>query len=127
MGIGVKKKNPFTEAYQNNVDENSSSRQIVITTSVDITTNTLGGNGRGQNAKNVVLDNGVNDINLSVNTSDNFLASYLKKGIGAITFVQGAGRSLIEVDGTNILNGVAGSTASISSIGTTDYLRISNA
>jgi len=117
----------FTTAYKDNVDENSSNRQIVITTAVSITTNTLGSNGRGQKAKNVVLDNGINAINVTVNTSDGFLASYLKKGTGNITFVQGAGRSLIPVDGTSILNGVAGSTASISSVGTIDYLRISNA
>jgi hypothetical protein len=31
------------------------------------------------------------------------------------------------VDGTAILNGIVGSTAAISTVGTKDYLRISNA
>jgi hypothetical protein len=101
--------------------------QITITTTVSITTDTLGNLGKGQKEKNVIIDNGVNAINITVNGGTNFLASYLKHGTGAITFVQGTGRTLIQVDATAVLNGVVGSTATISSIGTIDYLRISNA
>jgi hypothetical protein len=101
--------------------------QIVITTSTDITTDTKDANGIVQRGRNVVIDNGVNDINLTVNGGTNFLASYLKHGTGAITFVQGSGRTLVQVDATAVLDGLEGSTATISSVGTTDYLRISNA
>lgn len=100
---------------------------IVITTSVSITTATTGtfsAVSYGQNGKNVIIDNGVNAINLTCNGS--VTASYLKHGTGAITFVQGSGRTLVTPTGTAILNGTQGSTATITSIGTTDYLLISN-
>jgi hypothetical protein len=101
--------------------------QITITTTGSVTTGTLGNLGKTQKGKNVIIDNGVNAINITVNGGTDFLASYLKHGTGAITFVQGAGRTLTQVDATAVLNGAVGSTASISSVGTTDYLRISNA
>jgi len=101
--------------------------QITITTTVSITTDTLGNAGKTQKGKNVIIDNGINAINVTVNGGTDFLASYLKHGTGAITFVQGTGRTLALVDGTAVFNGAVGSTATISSIGTKDYLRISNA
>lgn len=101
--------------------------QITITTTVSITTDTTDGVGAGQKGKNVILDNGVNPINITVNGGVDFVASYVKHGLGAVTFLAGSGRTLVQVDGTNVLNGTLGSTATISSIGTTDYLRISNA
>ncbi len=101
--------------------------QITITTTVSITTDTVGNAGKTQKEKNVIIDNGTNAINITVNGGTNFLASYLKHGTGAITFVQGAGRTLALVDSTAVLDGAVGSTATISSIGTKDYLRISNA
>lgn len=101
------------------------SPQIKITTSVSITTATLG-SGLSQQGRNVVIDNGVNAINLTVDGTDGFCSSYLKHGTGAITFVQGSGRTMVQVDGTAVLNGAVGSTAVISSVGTTDYLMISN-
>jgi hypothetical protein len=100
--------------------------QITITTAVSITTDTTSG-GYGQSGKNVIIDNGVNAINITVNGGVNFVASYIKHGTGAITFVQGTGRTLVQVDSTAVLDGAVGSTATISSVGTTDYLRISNA
>lgn len=100
--------------------------QITITTTVSITTATLDSNSKGQSGKNVVIDNSTNAINITVNGGTAFVASYLKHGTGAITFVQGSGRTLVQVDGTAVLNGAVGSTATISSIGTKDYLRISN-
>jgi hypothetical protein len=100
--------------------------QITITTSVSITTDTLDANSKKQLGKNVIINNGASAINITVNGGTDFCASYLKHGAGAITFVQASGRTLIQVNATAILNGVAGSTATISSIGTTDYLRISN-
>lgn len=101
--------------------------QITITTSVSITTDTNASNGLGQKGRNVVISNGASAINLTVNGGTDFCASYLKGGTGAITFVQGSGRTLIQVDSMAVLNGIAGSTATITSVGTIDYLRISNA
>lgn len=100
--------------------------QITITSTASITTDTLDANGKKQLGKNVVINNGSSAINITVNGGTDFCASYLKHGVGAITFVQASGRTLIQVNATAILNGAVGSTATISSIGTTDYLRISN-
>jgi hypothetical protein len=101
--------------------------QIMITTTVSITTDTLDNAGKTQKEKNVIIDNGVSAINITVNGGTNFMASYLKHGTGSITFVQGTGRTLALVDSTAVFNGAVGSTATISSVGTKDYLRISNA
>ena len=101
--------------------------QITITATSSITTDTTASNGYGQKGKNVVIDNGSNAINITVNGGTDFVASYVKHGTASITFVQGSGRTLIQVDTTAVLNGAVGSTATISSILTTDYLRISNA
>lgn len=100
--------------------------QITITTSVSITTDTLDANSKKQTGKNIIINNGSSAINITVNGGTDFCASYLKHGTGTITFVQAAGRTLVQVDATTILKGAVGSTATISSIGTTDYLRISN-
>ncbi|WP_281225931.1 hypothetical protein [Flavobacterium aquiphilum] len=100
--------------------------QITITTSANITTDTLDVNGKKQLGKNVIINNSTSTINITVNGGTDFNASYLKHGTGAITFVQASGRTLVQVNATATLNGAAGSTATISSIGTTDYLRISN-
>jgi len=100
--------------------------QITITTTTNITTDTLDANGKKQIGKNVIINNGTSAINITVNGGIDFNASYLKHGTGAITFIQAAGRTLVQVNTTSTLNGAAGSTATISSIGTTDYLRISN-
>lgn len=100
--------------------------QITITTSSSITTDTLDANSKKQLGKNVIINNGTSAINITVNGGTDFNASYLKHGTGTITFVQASGRTLVQVNATATLNGAAGSTATISSIGTTDYLRISN-
>jgi len=71
-----------------------------------------------------VIDNGVNVINLTCNGG--VTASYGKIGTGAITFVQGSGRTLVLLSGTAVFNGIAGSTATLWSNGTTDYLSIIN-
>lgn len=98
--------------------------QIIITTAVNITTATTDGT-YGQSGRNTVIDNGANAINLTVNGLTGS-GSYLKTGSAAVTFVQGAGRTLVQVSGTDVMNGAAGSTATITTVGTTDYLRISN-
>jgi len=104
--------------------------QITITTAVNITTDTTSSIADGshpQKGKNVIIDNGATAINVVVNGSVGFSASYMKFGSGAITFLAGSGRTLVTVDATAVLNGTIGSTATITSVGTIDYLRISNA
>ncbi|MEC5156639.1 hypothetical protein [Chryseobacterium sp. MP_3.2] len=103
--------------------------QITITTAVSITTNTLPTiNSRSQLGRNVIISNGVNAINLSCETSSdaNFVASYTKLGSASITFTAGSGATLIQVDGTAILNGAVGSTACLTRSGNAYYLQISN-
>ena len=126
-GINIKTINNISILGAGNIVTNSSEPvQITVSTSVNITTDTLDANGKSQLGKNVVLNNGTNAINIVVNGGTDFCASYIKHGSGAITFLQGNGRSLVLVNGTAVLNGAQGSTATISSIGTTDYLKISN-
>jgi hypothetical protein len=101
------------------------SQTIIITTSGSVTTATTGDTGLSQNGCNVIISNGVNNINYTINTA--ITVSFVKDGTGTITFIQGSGRTLVLVDGTAVLNGIPGSTATITSLGTKDYLRISNA
>lgn len=115
-----------SDGVEKKIGDSVEPSQITITTAVSITTDTLDANSKKQIGKNVIINNGASSINITVNGGTDFCASYLKHGSGAITFVQVAGRTLIKVNSTAILNGAVGSTATISSIGTTDYLRISN-
>lgn len=113
----------FTEnIVANSITTNTT--KITITTSVSITTATTDANGITQDGRHVVIDNGVNAINLTCNGG--VTSTYGKVGTGAITFVQGVGRTLVTLSGTAVLNGVAGSIAAIWSNGTTDYLSITN-
>jgi hypothetical protein len=100
---------------------------VVITTTSSITTNTLDNNGLSQINKCVIIDNGTYSINLTVDTTSGFTSTYLKHGTASISFVQGSGRTLVQVDGTLVLNGAVGSSATIISYSTTDYLRVNNA
>lgn len=124
---GAKWSNRLTTA-ETEIDD-LSIHQIVINTSVSITTDTVGSvTGKGQHGRNVRISNGVNAINVTCETSSDadFAASYTKLGSGAITFMQGSGATLVQVDGTAILNGIVGSTACLTRSGNTYYLQISN-
>jgi len=98
-----------------------------IVTTTNITTETTGSAGLSQRGRCVIIDNGANNINLTVNGSVGFTATYIKHGSGSVSFVQGSGRTLIPVDGTLALNGNSGSTATVISYSTSDYLRVNNA
>jgi hypothetical protein len=113
-----------TSAIQTQID----TVNIIITTSVSITTNTLDANSIGQHGHNVMISNGANAINITCETSStaNFCASYTKLGSGAITFVAGSGATLTTIDGTAVLNGAVGSTACLTRTGNIFYLQISN-
>lgn len=100
--------------------------QIIITTAINIGTSKSDSRGISQDGCMVVIDNGVN--NISINVDIGVTSTYLKHGTGTITFTQGAGRTLVLVPpaGGAVLNGIAGSIATITSVGTIDYLKISN-
>lgn len=94
-----------------------------ITTAISITNATTTTGGYAQEGKVILIANGVNVINYTVNAG--ITASFVKGGTGAITFVQGAGRTLIALNGF-VFDGIVGSNASITSFGTVDYLYINN-
>lgn len=105
--------------------------QITIVTTSSITTNTLDAllpAGKGQNGREVGIKNGVNAINLTceITSPASFLASYTKEGSAAITIVAGAGTTLYQTDGTNVINGIKGSTFCIKRSGNEFQLQISN-
>lgn len=102
----------------------SGTPKITITTAVSITTATTDAGGLGQNGRHVIIDNGASIINITCNGG--VTTSYGKVGTGAITFVQGSGRTLVQLSGTAVMNGIAGSTATLWSNGATDYLLITN-
>ena len=95
-----------------------------ITTAVSITNATLTDAGYSQSGKVIKIDNGANVINYTVNAG--LTASFVKGGTGAITFVQGAGRTLTGANDTLVFNGAVNSSASIVSFGTSDVLYINN-
>jgi hypothetical protein len=113
-----------TSAIQTQID----TVNITISTSSNITTNTLDANSVNQHGHNVMISNGANAINLTLETSStaSFCASYTKLGSAAITFVAGSGATLVQMDGTAVLNGAVGSTACLTRTGNTYYLQISN-
>lgn len=101
---------------------------IAITTSSSITTDTTDANGKSQNGREVAIKNGVNAINITceLTSSANFLASYTKEGSAAITVVAGAGATLYQTDGANVINGIKGSTFCIKRSGNEFQLQVSN-
>jgi len=117
-----------TSQWKNKQIDTLSINNIIITTTASITTNTTDSSSYGQNGRNVMISNGANTINLSceITSSSNFVASYTKLGASTITFIAGSGATLVQVDGTNLLNGSVGSTACLTRNGNTYYLQISN-
>jgi hypothetical protein len=117
--------NDATSSIQTQID----TVNITITTSANITTNTLDTNSVNQHGHNVMINNGASAINLEVQTSGtaaSFCASYTKLGSATITFTAVVGATLVQMDGTAVLNGAVGSTACLTRTGNTYYLQISN-
>ncbi|WP_172918072.1 hypothetical protein [Capnocytophaga canis] len=73
-----------------------------------------------------IISQGTANIVVTVNSADGFVASYQKAGTGNITFQAGSGKTLVQVDGTNVINGVKGSTATVTVVGNEVLLRVSN-
>ncbi|MFC4686310.1 hypothetical protein ACFO4P_05085 [Epilithonimonas pallida] len=101
--------------------------QITIETTLSIDTN-KDVNGVKMHGRNVVVKNGSNNINIQCLTSSasDFMCTITKAGTGSITFTNGSGVTINQVDYTNILNGGIGSTAKIQRIDNVYYIRIFN-
>lgn len=105
--------------------------QIEITTSASITnltTSTGTPSGKVQHQRTVLVKNGVNAINITLeSTADaNFEAIYIKKGSASITFVAGSGVTLNKIANDGILNGIAGSGALVERDGSVYNIYVSN-
>jgi len=109
-------------------EDYATTHSIIIATSSNITTSTTNINGYGQHGRNTIIDNGSTPISLTCMTSSNsfFVSSYTKLGSAPISFVAGSGITLVQVDGTLVMNGVTGSTACLTRNYNTYYLQISN-
>jgi hypothetical protein len=65
---------------------------------VSITTDTLGDLGKLKKGKNIIINNGANAINITVNGGTNFNSSYQ-----VLLHFSRSGRTLVQTDGTNVL------------------------
>lgn len=77
--------------------------------------------------KNIVASTAEQDIVITIDNQSDFVGFYQKVGLGNIIFETADERELIEVDGTNIIHGVRGSTGIVTVVGGEVFLRISNA
>lgn len=112
-----------------NIEVATDINQTKITTSTNITTSTLGEGNLSQNGRNIIIDNGVNDITITcdASVSANFMASYTVVGVGKVT-IAGSGILLVDVYGLNkISQGNPGRSFTLERFGTTIYLKINNA
>lgn len=105
---------------------------ILITTAVNITTETNGTSGGlsySQNGRNVMINNGASAITVAAtvaSTATDFIASYTKVGSATITFTfTGTGATIVQPNGL-VLSGTPGSTALLTKNGTTLYVLINN-
>ncbi|WDF47812.1 hypothetical protein PQ459_04870 [Chryseobacterium sp. KACC 21268] len=104
------------------------SPQVVINAPSGIDNTTKDGKGYSQNGKNVLVNNGANNIIYTINSNaeENFIATYVKLGNGTITFAVGPGMIKTEVDGTSVLYGRIGSRAMICKNGNSVLIYIYN-
>lgn len=118
-----------TSAIQTQIDA-TNVNVITITTTTSIDTNTTGSSEYGQHGRHVKINNGANAINIQcVSTSNaDFVASYEKIGVAAITFTATLPATLVQLSGTNQITAAAavGSKACLSRNGNTYYLQITN-
>ena len=101
--------------------------QIRISASTDISSVTLDASGFGQNGRNVIIDNTTGiTFTTSASSETNFTARYLKHGVSAVTFSAGVGTSIVQLNATLLMDGGAGSQATLTRVDNTFYLGISN-
>jgi len=104
---------------------------ITIPVSSSTNTNAIDSNGRRMSGKTVLISNGSNNVTIEcrADSEADFNAAFVKLGSGTVTFnvTAGAGLTLTDIDKTFVLNGLAGSTASLVRSENTYFLRIYNA
>jgi hypothetical protein len=100
--------------------------QVTLTlgASADVRPSQTDANGILLYGKNVVFDNGANAVTFTVDSA--ITCTVTKLGTGTITFVQFSGRTMVAMNGTLQMTGAVGSTASVISVGMTDYVYITN-
>ena len=95
--------------------------RLELTTATDFNTSTVIGI-YSQNGRHLIIDNGVNNINITVDIG--VTASYQVLGTGTVTFLQGVGRTLQAPSGASLTSQY--STATLTFSGTTDILLVNN-
>jgi hypothetical protein len=103
-------------AWQTYVYTNTTPLQVAVTSNINTSRNWSG--------RTIILNNDAGTRTITVNGELN--TQGIKTNNGTINFVQGAGRTLVNVYGTASMDGLAGSFFSVISVGTTDYLTIDN-
>jgi len=107
------------------VDTNPSQIRLSASTAISTLTNDV--SGFGQNGRNVIIDNSTAiTLTTSVSSESNFIASYLKHGITPVTFSAGSGTVVSALTGTLLMNGGAGSRATLNRVDNLFYLTITN-
>lgn len=91
----------------------------IILTAVSLTTLTKDSSNRSQNGKSVIVNNASNStIIINIESEENFISTYTKFGTGTLTFTAGTGVTLIQFNGTNVIE--SNSRACLVRIGTTN-------
>jgi len=118
VGEGVYDKKGDRRAYAQMGDVyDNAIPQIKITTSSSITIATKAQGTVSQHGKNVLINNGSANINLTINTDgveENFCATYIKMGTGIITIRTSGGAFASFINNTGIVDGIIGSRFMIS-------------
>ncbi|MDT9499136.1 phage tail fiber repeat family protein [Capnocytophaga canimorsus] len=127
--IGTVEYKDFTIAFGNkapdyySVNPDDFDKVTLITSTNRTTSQNI--EGYSQNGRTVVTQ-GTANIVVTINSEDGFTSCYQKDGTGSITFQAVAGKTLVQVDGTNVVDGAKGSTATVTVVGNEVLLRISN-
>ncbi len=85
-------------------------------------------NGYTQNGKNIIVNNGANNISIACDATSesDFLATYVKVGSGEITFKSSTGALVNPTDGVLKMNGSKGSRAMICRVNNEFLIYIQN-
>ncbi|MFJ1431300.1 hypothetical protein ACILE2_10950 [Capnocytophaga canimorsus] len=124
MNLYIRDNNRYNAPFELVGSLSNLSEPAVLKTNANITTSEQI-SGFSQNGKTIVSQ-GTNNIVVTIDSEDGFTVCYQKGGTGTITFQAGSGKTLVQVDSKNIIDGAKGSTATITVVGNEILLRISN-
>ncbi len=101
--------------------------QLKVDGGVGFSTSTLL-NGYTQNGKNIIVNNGANNISIAcdTNSESDFVATYVKVGSGEITFKSSTGTLVTSTDGVLKMNGSKGSRAMVCRVNSEFLIYIQN-